>query len=553
MCANKGQNRFFILVVLLITISASFLSCRSSDERSLENTFRLNYSSGTLESMDPAFAKALYDMWTAHMVYNTLVETNEQLQLVSSLAKRWEVSPDGLTYTFYLRSDVFFHDAPEFAGGRGRKLTAKDVVYSFARIIDPEVASPGAWIFNDRVAEQHPFTYVDDTTFQMKLRTPFRAMPEILSMPYCSIVPHEVVEHWGKDYRSHPCGTGPFQFHYWDEGNVLVLHKNTKYWEYDAVGNRLPYVPAVKISFIDSKATEFFLFLQGKLDFVNDIDGSFKDLVLTKSGTLKKEFENKINLNKRFYLNTEYIGILTDTSSAITKDLPTRNVLVRRAINYAIDRKKIVTYFRNGVGIPAQSGFIPAGMPSFDSSGSYGYHYDPNKAMELLAQAGYDHGRGMKPVTIITPDNWADVVNYIATQLQDVGIPVKVEVMQPNILKQQMSRSQAQMFRGQWIADYPDAETYLSVFNSRFPAPPNYTRYNNPQFDKWYDESMNAPDSVRWRIYRKMDSLAINMAPVVPLYYDQMKHFTGKRVTGFTANPMNLIDIKRVNIAGRKP
>lgn len=548
MGAYRAYKRCLLLIFLVITISTSFISCLSSDERSQENTFRINYSSGTLESMDPAFAKALYDMWAIHMVYNTLVETNEHLQLVPSLAKRWEVSSDGLTYTFHLRNDVFFQAAPEFAGEKGRKLTANDVVYSFTRIIDPEVASPGSWIFNDRVAEQNPFIAIDDTTFQIKLRTAFRALPEILSMPYCSVVPQEVVAHWGKDFRSHPCGTGPFQFHYWDEGNVLVLHKNPNYWEYDIAGNRLPYVPAVRISFIDSKATEFFLFLQGKLDFVNSLDGSFKDLVLSKNGALKKEFEGKINFSKRFYLNTEYIGILTDTTNPVIKDAPTRNVLVRRAINYAIDRKKIVTYFKNGIGMPAHSGFIPAGMPAFDSSGSYGYHYDPNKALELLAQAGYDHGKGMKPVTIISPDNWSDVVNFVATQLQDIGIPAKVEIMQPNILKQQMSRSQAQMFRGQWIADYPDAETYLSVFNSRFPAPPNYTRFSNQQFDKWYDESMNAPDSIRWRIYRKMDSLAISMAPVIPLYYDQMLHFTSKRISGFTANPMNLIDLKQVRI-----
>ncbi|RYD56896.1 MAG: ABC transporter substrate-binding protein [Sphingobacteriales bacterium] len=548
MCAYKAYKRLLLLVASSVTISTSFISCSPPDEKLDENTFRINYSSGTLESMDPAFAKALYDMWGAHMVYNTLVETNEQLQLVPSLAKRWEASADGLTYTFYLRNDVFFQDAPEFAGGKGRLLTANDVVYSFDRIIDPEVASPGAWIFNDRVAGEKPFLAINDTIFQVKLNAPFRALPEILSMPYCSIVPHEVVNHWGKDFRAHPCGTGPYRFHYWDEGNVLVLLKNPKYWEQDQNGNRLPYVPAVKITFIDSKATEFFLFLQGKLDFVNGLDGSFKDLVLTKNGTLKPEFAEQINLDKRFYLNTEYIGILTDTTNPVIKDAPTRNVLVRRAINYAIDRKKIVTYFKNGVGIPAHSGFIPSGMPAFDSSGSYGYRYDPNKALELLAQAGYDHGKGLKPVTIISPDNWADVVNYVATQLQDVGIPAKVEIMQPNILKQQMSRSQAQMFRGQWIADYPDAETYLSVFNGRFPAPPNYTRFSNPQFDKWYDESMNAPDSIRWKLYRNMDSLAMSMAPLVPLYYDQMLHFTSKRVTGFTANPMNLIDVKQVRL-----
>jgi len=510
--------------------------------------FYLNMSSGNLESTDPAYAKDLYMMWTAHMLYNTLVETGEDLQLAPSLAQRWQVSDDRLTYTFYLRSDVYFHDAPEFEHGKGRRMTAHDVAYSLDRIIDPAVASYGAWIFNDRVADVAPFTAVNDTVFQLRLKTPFQPMLQILSMQYCSIVPREVVEHWGKDYRSHPCGTGPFQFRYWDEGNVLVLHRNPHYWEQDATGRQLPYLDAVQISFVDSKATEYFLFLQGKLDFVNGVDGSFKDLVLTKRGTLKKEYEGKIRLEKSRYLNTEYIGFLTDTTNPLMKGMGTANPLVRQAMNYAVDRGKIVTYFRNGVGIPAYSGFIPEGLPGYDSSHSYGYTYNPTKALGLLAKAGYPNGKGLPPFKILSPDNWADIVNFVATQLQDVGIPASVEIIQPNILKQQMSRSQAIAFRGQWLADYPDAETYLAVFYSKLPAPPNYTRFSNAQYDKWYEEAMLQPDSVRSSWYRKMDSLAIANAPVIPMFYDQILHFTQKRVSGFTSTAMNLIELKQVRL-----
>jgi peptide/nickel transport system substrate-binding protein len=141
------------------------------------------------------------------------------------------------------------------------------------------------------------------------------------------------------------------------------------------------------------------------------------------------------------------------------------------------------------------------------------------------------------------------VINFVATQLQEVGIPIQVEVIQPNILKQEMSRSQAVFFRAQWIADYPDAETYLTVFNSRMPAPPNYTRFNNRAFDQLYDASMNTPDTLRWELYKKLDSLAISQAPLVPLYYDQLLHFTQNRVEGMRTNPMNLIDLKTVKIA----
>jgi oligopeptide transport system substrate-binding protein len=532
-------------LLLLYAVTLMLGAC-GNKQHSTGNVFYLNYSAGTIESIDPAFAKNLYNMWTDHMIYNTLVETNEQLQVVPSLATRWDASDDGLTYHFYLRDDVFFHDNQVFSGGKGRKMTARDVVYSFNRLIDPAVASTGAWIFNDRVAGEQPFEAVNDTTLRIRLKAPFRPLPEILTMPYCSIVPHEAILHWGKDFSQHPVGTGPFQFSFWDEGNVLVLKKNPKYWELDSEGKRLPYLDMVQIGFVDSKATEFILFLQGKVDFVNNIDGSFKDLVLTKSGSLKDEFNNRITLTKRFYLNTEYIGFLVDTTNRVIAASPTKHRLVRQAINYAIDKQRIARYFRNGSVTPATEGFIPKGMPGHDSSARFGYHYDPQRSLQLLAEAGYPQGKGLGTFTILTPDNWADIVNFIATQLQDVGIKAQVEIIQANILRQQMSKSEAVAFRAQWIADYPDAETFLAFFNGRFPAPPNYTRFSNQTFDRLYDASMNAPDSMRMSLYRQMDSLVMAQAPVIPLFYDQMLHFTQTNVEGFTANPMNLIDLKRV-------
>ena len=523
-------------------------ACNSTPQTNQKNVFHLNISAGYLESIDPAFAKDLNMMWIDHMVYNTLLETDEHLHLIPSLARSWEVNESGLVYTFHLRGDVYFQDNVIFERGKGRKMTARDVVYSFNRIMDPKTASPGAWIFNGKVANANPFVAINDTTFQVNLRSPFRPLPEILSMAYCNIVPHEVVEHWGKDFRNHPCGTGPFMFSYWDEGNVLNLLRNPHYWEQDSTGNKLPYLSAVQVTFVDSKATEFLLFRQGKIDFVNGIDGSFKDLLLSKDGNLKKEFKNKFRLEKSTYLNTEYLGFLTDTSNPVMTDEPTRNPLVRRAINYAIDRQKIVTYFKNGLEIPATQGFIPAGMPGYDSSAHYGYNYDPAKALQLLAEAGYPNGKGLKPIKILVPNNYEDIVNFIASELQEVGITVNIELMQPNILKQQMSKGKAVFFRAQWLADYPDAETYLVFFNSHYPAPPNYTRFSDPTFDKWYDESLNLPDTARWQLYRRMDSLAMSYAPLVPLYYERLAHLTQNNIIGFRSNPMNVIDIKAVRV-----
>lgn len=534
----------------LLPVLALLLLCGCGSDRvgQARNTFYLNLSSGSLESLDPAYAKDLYTMWTVHMLYNTLVEAGEDLHLGPSLATRWEASPDGRTYTFHLRNDVCFQDDPQFPGGKGRRMTAGDVVYSFNRLIDPAVASSGAWIFNDRVTEKDPFVALDDTTVLIRLQTPFRAFPALLSMPYCSIVPREVATHWGKDFRRHPCGTGPFRYFEWDEGNALTFHRNPCYWERDSAGTALPYLDAVQLSFYDSKATEFLLFLQGRLDFVNNIDGSFKDLVLTKNGNVKTEFAGKFQLQKKPYLNTEYLGILVDTGNPLLAAAPTRHRLVRQAINYAIDRHRIATYFRNGLVKAATGGFIPPGLPGSDSTATMGYDYDPAKAGQLLQEAGFPGGKGLGSISILTPDNYADIVNFVASQLQDIGLKVQVEILQPNILRQQMSNSKAPVFRAQWIGDYPDAETYLAFFNSRFPAPPNYTRFKNATFDRWYDEAMVLPDTARWALYHRMDSLAMNEAPVVPLFYDQRLHFVQNRIGGFASNPMNILELKRVRV-----
>lgn len=533
--------------IIFLVIVAAIFSCKERTNTSGKSVFHINLVGG-LESLDPAFAKDLSTMWCAHAIYNTLVETDTSLHLTPSIATRWQVSNDGLVYIFFLRNDVFFQDNELFENGKGRKMTAYDVVYSFNRLIDPNTASTGAWIFNDRVVKDNPFTAINDTIVEIRLVKPFRPLPEILSMPYCSIIPKEVAEHYGKDFRSHPCGTGPFRFHYWDEGNVLVLHKNERYWQKDGAGKPLPYLDAAQFSFFDNKATEFLLFLQGKLDFVNGVDGSFKDLVLTRKATLKPEYEKKITLQKNVYLNTEYLGFNVDSTNPVIKNSPVKNVLIRQAINYAIDRKKMVTYFKNGMGIPATGGFIPPGMAGFDTLASYGYDYNPAKSLALLAKAGYPNGKGLPPIKIITPDNYADLVNFVAGQLQDVGITLQVEIMQPAIIKEQMAKNQAVFFRAQWIADYPDAETYLAVFDSRLPSPPNYTRFSGKQFDEWYDASMKENDSTRRSLYRKMDSLAISYAPIVPLYYDRRMHFLQKNVNGFSSNPMNIIDLKQVTI-----
>lgn len=541
-------KRLFPFLFFFTGISCCLFSACSRHKHSDKQVFSYNESTG-IATLDPAFAKNQSIMWPVHQIYNTLVEIDSNLNILPSLAYRWDVSADRLTYTFHLRRRVFFHNNEAFPGGKGRMMKAGDVVYSLNRIIDKTTASSGAWIFNNRVDAIQPFTAMDDSTFQLKLLRPFHPILGILSMQYCSIVPKEVVEKYGKDFRRHACGTGPFQLHSWDEGESMILHKNEHYWENDEQGKPLPYLDAVKISFFDNKATEFLQFRQGELSFVNDIDPSFKDELLSKKGDLRPQWAGKIVLQKCPYLNTEYLGIMVDENNPLVKNSPTRSKAIRQAMNYAINRKQLMMYMRNSIGIPAEAGFVPGGLPSRNTEWVKGYTYDPAKAKELLKEAGYPDGKGLPVIKLLTINIYADIGSFAARQMEEAGIPVQVEIVQKSLLLEQTAKSQALFFRGSWIADYPDAENYMAMFYSKNPAPPNYTRYNNPAFDVLYEKALQEEnDSLRYALYREMDQTVINDAPVIPIWYDMAIHLVQPNIQGFYANALNLLELRKTRL-----
>jgi ABC-type transport system substrate-binding protein len=524
-----------------------FASCKSHLHPD-KKIFHYNEQTG-IASLDPAFAKNQSIMWAIHQLYNTLIEVDADMHLKPSLAKSWDISADNITFTFHLRTDVYFNDDAAFTNGKGRLLTAADVVYSFNRIIDKNVASPGAWIFNSRVNTANAFKAVDDSTFQLKLARPFQPILGILSMQYCSVVAPESVEKYGNEFRRHPVGTGPFAMVAWEEGQALVLKKNVRYFERDNNDIALPYLDGIKVSFYDSKATEFLEFQQHRLDFINDIEASFKDEILTKTGNLKKEWQGKLLLQKHPYLNTEYLGILVDSANDLVKNSPLRLQKIRQAINYGFDRKKMMLYLRNSIGTAAESGFVPAGLPSFDSVKVKGYHYDVSKAKQLLHEAGFANGNGLPVIKLLTIPVYADLAAYIANELQQTGIKVQVEAIQKSLLLEQTSKSQALFFRASWIADYPDAENYLGVFYGKNPAPPNYTRFKNAAYDALYEKAMaEKNDTMRYHLYQQMDQLIMDNAPVVPLWYDMAIHLVHTNIINFEPTGLNLLELRRVDI-----
>lgn len=514
-------------------------SCREGHQPFDRQVFHYNQAAG-IASLDPAFARDQSGIWACDALYNGLVQLDDSLRVQPCIAYRWDIADSGRTYIFHLRRDVAFH--PDAClQGRERYVTAQDVLYSLTRVADPRTASPGAWVLHDRVDTLRPFEAPDDSTFLLHLLRPFRPMLGILTMQYCSVIPHEAVEMYGPDFRSHPVGTGPFYLRVWREGSAMILARNEKYFEAEN-GERLPHIKGVRISFIGNKKTEFVAFKQGKLDLISGIDASFQDEVLDENGGLKKGLSERFDLSKVPYLNTEYLGFLMTGDST----QPLYDVRVRQAINYGFDRAELIRYLRNGIGRPAEQGFTPPGLPSFDA-GIRGYHYDPQRSQELLQEAGYS-GKALA-LTLYTNDTYKEMALMLSKQLEKVNIHLKVEVTEPAILRQRMSEGQVAFFRGSWIADYPDAESYFTVFYSGNTAPPNYTRFHNAEYDRIYERSLTENnDSLRYALYHQLEQIIIKEAPVVPLYYDEVLRFTQKRVKNLRPNGLNLLDLKRVRL-----
>lgn len=534
------------LIKLIVTLSAScfallFISCNSETNNSKDHlVFRYNEHSN-IGTLDPAFASNPQLIWPTNQLFNSLVQLDDELNIQPDIAKSWKINDSTFTYTFTLRNDIYFHKNEAFLETQKdstRLVTAYDFEYSFDRLLDEKVAARGRWVLNNVESYQAE----NDTTFSIQLKQPFPAFLGLLSMRFCSVVPKEAIDFYGNDFRSNPVGTGPFMFKMWEENVKLVLRKNPLYFEKDEEGNQLPYLEAVAITFLPDKQSEFLQFIQGKLDFVSGLDNSYKDEIVTTKGELQEKYKDQVKLVTSPYLNTEYLGFFMETEAS-----EIQSKKLRQAINYGFDRVKMITYLRNGMGIPAINGFIPKGLPGFDAI--EGYNYQPEKARELVTQFKKETGIQNPSISIGTNSQYLDLCEFIQRELEKIGISVHIDVMPPSTLRQMKSAGELNIFRASWIADYPDAENYLSLFYSPnfTPNGPNYTHFKNKVFDSLYVEALKISDiNQRKILYTKMDSIVIEEAPVVPLFYDMAVRFVNKKVSGLGINPQNFLVLKRV-------
>ena len=593
-------------ILLILSLIVLFSSCvkSNSDNENLK-IFKYNESAGIL-TLDPIYAKDLPHIWACNQIFNGLVAFDDEMNVVPAIAKSWNISEDGMTYTFVLRDDVCFHEDECFEKTarlqdykttsdllvdleKTRKVVAQDFVYSFNRVLDRKLNSSGSWIFanvdrrqqttdNGQQSFEYAFAAVNDTILEINLTQPFPAFLGILSMTYASVVPQEAVEYYGAEFGRHPVGTGPFKYQYWKEGVKLVFRKNPIYFEFEETTRlqdykttsdfedslRLPYLDAVSISFLIDKQVAFMEFIKGKFHFMSGIDARYKDELLTRDGNLREEYEDEIYLIRESYLNTEYLAFFLGDDDTLSKE---RSLALRQAVSYSIDREKMLRYLRNGIGTPGNQGIIPAGLPGFkdykttrpqdhklvDSlscglvDSNIGYPYNPKKAEQLLNDndlIGYE-------LKLYTTQDYVDIAKFVQSALTEIGLVCKVEEMMPAALREKRANGNLPFFRSSWVADYPDAENYLSLFttNNFTPQGPNYTHYSNEKFDELYQKSLTCNDlQERAKIYHEMDSLMMTEAPVVILFYDEVLRFVNKNVEGLGSNPTNMLNLKRVDL-----
>ena len=209
----------------------------------------------------------------------------------------------------------------------------------------------------------------------------------------------------------------------------------------------------------------------------------------------------------------------------------------------------MMKYLRRNLGVPATSGFIPFGLPSFGLANIKGYDYNPDKVRDLLIVAGYPEGKGMPEISLATTELYLELAEYIQSQLSEFGIKIKIDVQKASILSEAVANGKVNFFRKSWVADYPDEENFFSLFYSKNFSPIgfNYTHYNNPKFDAIYEKALfELNDSIRYSYYNQMDQLLIDNAPIVPLYYDQVVRLVNNNISGLTSNPMNMLSLKKV-------
>ena len=473
----------------------------------------------------------MYAVTVIQQVFDGLVQFDKGLNIIPAIAKSWKISPDGLTYTFYLREGVKFHN--------GRKVTAKDFVYTFTRIVNPETKSSSSDFFtrilgakefiDKRATKVKGLIAQDKYTLKIILSEPYAPFISILAMKGAKVVPEEDIERSGIDFGKSPVGTGPFKFVSMKEGEEIVLEANYNYFE------GRPYLDKIVFKIFHGSPREkiFGHFKQGELE---DSPIPFKEVEdVTKSK--QYIFLQKPTLSLRFYgLNTQIE--------------PLKIEKVRRAINFAVPKEEIGREILKGMALLTDH-IIPLGMPGY-TPGKVGLGYQPQRAKELLRESGYEEEKGISPIEFWSAANSELAVKeleMVKLYVSQIGITLNLqyETHWPKF-QEVLSSKRMPMFMYAWYADFPDPDNFLgTLFHSK--SKYNYTAYHNPEVDRLLDRAKAERDYLkRMEMYRKIEEIILNDAPIVPMVNHLLQMVYQPYVRGIEVNALggSYIPMKKI-------
>ena len=461
-----------------------------------------------VRSLDPAIAYEPESWPFLRLLYHGLLDYDEDLNLVPWQARDWNISPDGRTYTFHLLPGVRFSN--------GREVRAQDYCFTLERILNPKTKSPGDGFFrgilgakefqDGKAPHVRGLRSPEPDTLVIELSTPDLSFQYMMAMPFAFVVPQEVVELYQDDFAQHPTGTGPYILRDWRRGARLRFGRNPFY-----SGREISYLEAIEVMIGGDETLHLMMFERGELDIacITPAGVPIPDFTrIMRNPVLRK------GLEQMPHSATWYISLNTELP-------PLDNANVRRAMNYATDKQRLIRLLNNR-GIPAH-GVLPPPMPGFNTK-LKGYDYDPTKARQLLAEAGY--AQGFK--TAIWHENDLASSRLAAAIKQDwsqVGVEVE---LRPAALAMYLEavkrRTNAPCALGPWFQDYPDPSNFLNVlFHGGRIVDVNCNNrafYNNAKVNKLLDEAASSGDiERRLELYRQAEVIIVEEAPWVFLFH----------------------------------
>lgn len=498
MTRTKGfiYSIIFTLILSLTTgvfVSAGTLGAKAAAKK---DSVTLVLQSD-IASLDPQNSVSTEDYRVFCNIFDTLVKDNGNGSFSPSLASSWKVSNGGKTYTFTLRKGVKFHDGSDFK--------ASDVVFTFERAKkSPYMA--------DQVAAVDTEKALNDYTVQINLKYVYA--PFLLSLDAFSIVGEKSVTKAGKNFGQNPIGTGPYKFVKHSIGQKVTLVRNDQYFK-----GKAP-IKNVEFRIITDENTALVSLQTGEVDFLYQIPAISKQTV---------EKDSKLAIHEFNGINLTYV--LMNTSAK-----PFNNVLVRQAMNYAIDKNSVVLVAEEGMGTVTDSIFS---KDIYGYSKIKGYEYNPDKAKALLAKAGYANGFSF---TFKTMDGaYSKAAQRIQEDLRKIGVTVNIESGEKNAFIQDLAKGNYEMGNIS-VSVGKDADFYGIIFKSGEQA--NFSHYSNTKVDKLFMDGRSATDAKkRLKTYADVAQLISNDAVIVPLYYPRSL-FVGKADLKIgTIDPVGLLHI----------